>query len=128
MNIGILKENVRNERRIALTPAAAQSLIQSGHAVYVEKDAGSASHFPDGEFASVGASVVYSSDEVFGRSDMLLKISSPTESDCERLLQSQILFSFLHPAIAKTKTITALLRKDISVITRYSSGRTCGMR
>jgi alanine dehydrogenase len=116
MNVGIIKEDSRRERRIALTPAAVQSVINAGHIVYVEKDAGNASHFSNEEFQAVGAHIVYTSDEVFGRSEMLLKISSPTDEDCERLIDSQILFSFLHLAVARTKTVETLLRKHIYAI------------
>ena len=94
MNIGIPKEDPRHERRIALTPAGVQSLINVGNTVYIEKDAGSASHFSDDEYKNVGAKIVYTSDEVYGRSDLLLKISSPTTDDCEKLESAQILFHF----------------------------------
>lgn len=113
MNIGLLKEDPRHERRIALTPAAVQSLISAGNTVYVEKDASSASHFSDEEYKSVGAHIVYTSDEVLGRSALLLKISSPTEEESSRLVDSQILFSFLHLAVARTRTAETFLRKHI---------------
>ena len=104
------------ERRVALTPAGVQSLVGSGNDVYVERDAGNASHFLNKEYENVGAKVVYSSDEVFGRSEILLKVSSPAEADCHRLVESQTLFSFLHLAIAKTKTVELLLNKHICAI------------
>ena len=113
MNIGILKEDPRHERRVALTPAAVQSLIGSGNTVYVEKGAGSASHFSDEEYKAVGAQVVYTNDEVLGRSAMVLKISPPTEDEYNRLLDSQILFSFLHLAVARTQMAETFLRKRI---------------
>jgi alanine dehydrogenase len=116
MNIGILREDPARERRVALTPAAVQTLIQAGNAVYVEKESGEASHFSDQEYKGVGAKVVYGADEVFGRSELLLKVSAPQESACERLLDSQILFSFLHLAVARTSIFTSLLRKRICSI------------
>jgi len=116
MNIGILKEDTNRERRVALTPAAVQSLTQAGNTVYLEKGAGAASHFPDEEFKIVGANVVYAGEEVYGRSEILLKISPPSETVCDRLLDSQILFSFLHLAVARTSTFAALLRKKICSI------------
>jgi len=116
MNIGILKEDPRRERRIALTPAAVQSLIATGNTVCIEKDAGVASHFSDEEYKVVGGNIVYSCDEVFGRSELLLKISSPTLEECERLIEHQILFSFLHLAVAKSRVIESLLRKQICSI------------
>ncbi len=116
MNLGILKEDPARERRVALSPAGAQSLVSGGSHVYVEKDAGNASHFSSEEYQQVGANIVYTSDEVFGRSDVLLKVSSPTEADCNRMVDSQTVFSFLHLAVAKTKTVGLLLQKRITAV------------
>ena len=116
MTVGILKEDPLRERRVALTPGGVQTLVNGGSQVYVEKDAGEASHFSNEEYQQVGAKIVYTSDEVFGRSDILLKISSPTDTECERLIESQTLFSFLHLAVAKSKTAELLLQKRICAI------------
>ena len=116
MNIGILKEEQKGERRVALTPAAVQALTSAGNTVYIEKGAGDGAHFRDEEYVAVGANLVYTRDEVFGRSSMLLKISPPNDDDCNRLIDSQILFSFLHLAVAKPKTLESLLKKHISSI------------
>jgi alanine dehydrogenase len=116
MNIGILKEDPRRERRVVLTPAGVQALMSSGHQVFVEKNAGEASHFSDEKYQAVGGSIVYSSDEVFGRSNLLLKISSLTESDCQKLVDSQTIFSFLHLAVAPTKVMDVLLQKRICAV------------
>ncbi len=116
MNFGILRENPTQERRVALTPASVQSLVSGGHQVYVEKDAGNASHFLNQEYEAVGAKIVYTSDEVFGRSETLLKISTPMEKDCERMVEGQTLFSFLHLAVARTKIVELLLNKHICAV------------
>jgi len=116
MNIGLLREDPRRERRIALTPAGVQTLVGSGHEVFIEKNAGEASHFADEKYESVGAHVVYTSDEVIGRSKLLLKISSPTEAECHRLVESQTIFSFLHLAVAPTRIMEILLKKRICSI------------
>lgn len=113
MNVGILKEQPNRERRVALTPAGVQALVGGGNQVYVERDAGIASHFSNEEYQKVGAQVVYTGDEVFGRSDILLKVSSLTEEDCQRLIESQTIFSFLHLAVARTKIMEALLSRQI---------------
>lgn len=116
MNIGILKEDPRRERRVALTPAGAHSCTSAGHQLFLEKNAGEASHFSDEKYEAVGAQIVYSRDEVFGRSDILLKISPPTEADCDQLIDGQTVFSFLHLAISSTKMMELLLRKHICAI------------
>jgi alanine dehydrogenase len=116
VNIGILKEDPKHERRVVLTPAGVQALVSAGNQVFVERDAGTASHFSDEDYSAVGAHIVYTSDEVFGRSELLLKISPPNEADCQRLIENQTLFTFLHLAVAKTKVMEALLRKRITAV------------
>jgi alanine dehydrogenase len=116
MNIGILKEDPSREKRIALTPAAVHTVISKGANVYIEKDAGEAAHFSDTKYEEVGAKIVYTSDEIFGRSDILLKIAAPTESEIERLIESQILFSALHLAVAKPKILEGLLNRNICAV------------
>ena len=116
MNIGILKEDPNHERRVVLTPAGVQALVGAGNQLFIERDAGNASHFSNEEYAALGAKIVYTSDEVFGRSELLLKISPPTESDCQRLVDHQTLFTFLHLAVARTKVMEMLLRKRICAV------------
>ncbi|MBU1298094.1 MAG: alanine dehydrogenase [Bacteroidetes bacterium] len=113
MNIGILKEDPKRERRIALTPAAVHSLISEGATIYIEKDAGEAAHFSNSKYEEVGAKIVYTSDEIYGRSEIILKVATPTESEIERMLDSQVLFSALHLAVAKPKILESLLQKKI---------------
>jgi alanine dehydrogenase len=64
----------------------------------------------------VGGKIVYSSDEIFGRSEIILKVSPPTIEDCKKLTDSQTLFSALHLAIAKTETVKLLLEKRICAV------------
>jgi len=116
MNIGLFREDPIRERRVALTPAGVQTLVSTGNQVYMEKNAGVGAHFSNEEYEAVGAKIVYTSDEVFGRSQMLLKISPPKVEDCEQLSDSQILFSFLHLPIAKPRTIELLREKNICAI------------
>jgi alanine dehydrogenase len=116
MNIGIPRETPSVERRIALTPAAVQSLVSEGNTVYVEQDAGLGSHFSNEEYRAVGAQIVYTAEEVFGRSDLIVKILSPTEAEYARLIDSQILFSFLHLAVVRTPSARIFLKKSICSI------------
>jgi alanine dehydrogenase len=116
MNIGIPKEDPRHEKRIALTPAAVHTLISMGANVYIEKDAGEAAHFSNIKYEEVGAKIVYTSDEIYGRSDILVKIATPTESEIDRLMDSQVLFSALHLAVAKPKLLESLLKHNICAI------------
>ena len=116
VNIGILREDQARERRVPLTPAGAEALVSEGCVVFVEKGAGVASRFLDDEYQKVGAQTVYTRDEVFGRSDVVLKISSPSMEDCSHLHPGQILFSFLHLGVVKTSIIGEFLNKKITTV------------
>jgi alanine dehydrogenase len=116
VNIGILKEDHSHERRVALTPAGVETLVGEGCSVFVESGAGVASRFLDEEYQKVGAHTVYTRDEVYGRSDVVLKIASPTVDDCTHLHPGQIFFSFLHLGVVKTSIIGEFLDKKITTI------------
>jgi len=116
INIGILKEDPSRERRVGLSPAGVQALTGEGCAIFIEKGAGEASHFLDDEYQKVGAQTVYSRDEVFGRSDIVLKVSSPREEDIRNLRPSQVLFSFVHMGTARPSIIAEILERKITTI------------
>lgn len=116
MNFGVLKEDTARERRIALTPAGIQSLVSAGHQVFIEKDAGIASHFTNEQYETTGAKIVYTKDEIFGRSEVVLKVSPPTVDECEQLEESQTIFSFLHLVVGKEKKLELLLKKNVCAI------------
>ena len=71
MNIGILKEIRPFEYRVGLSPAGVEMLVQAGHKVFFEHDAGVGARFPDKEYEQVGTHIVYSAEEIFGRADLL---------------------------------------------------------
>ncbi len=116
MRIGIPKEITFEEKRIVLAPAGVDSLIKSGHTVYIEKGAGEESHFTDEEYRKVGAVIVYTRDEVFQRSEMIVKVASIAESEIPLLQENQILLSFSHLGVGKKQVIESFLEKKITSI------------
>ena len=89
MNIGIPKERRPFEYRVGLSPAGVEILCQNGHTVFVEHDAGSGAGFADEEYEQAGARIVYSTEEVYGRANLVLKITRPTEDEMT-FLQSRV--------------------------------------
>ncbi|MBN1300362.1 MAG: alanine dehydrogenase [Melioribacteraceae bacterium] len=116
MRIGIPKETLLEEKRIALAPAGVDLLIKSGHTVFVQTGAGDESHFTDEHYIKVGATVVYTQEELFQRSELIAKIAPLTEVESELLQENQIIFSFLHLAIGKKNIVQKLLDKKITAI------------
>jgi alanine dehydrogenase len=116
MNLGVLKEDPIRERRVALTPAGVQSLVAEGHTVYVQHDAGVETIFSDDEYRDSGGMVSYDAEEVLNRSEVVLKVSPPTESELSRLNAGQAFLSFLHLAVSQKKTIESLLARKATSI------------
>jgi alanine dehydrogenase len=106
MQIGVAKEIKQDEYRVALTPAGALELINRGHDVVVETGAGVGSAFADEAYERVGARMA-SVDDVWERSDMVLKVKEPIASEYARLREGQILFTYLH--IAADQPLTRAL-------------------
>src|SRR3982751_5097877 len=106
MKVGVAKEIKPDEYRVALTPAGALELINRGHEVMVETGAGVGSAFPDETYERVGAQIA-SVDDVWERSDMVLKVKEPIASEYGRLREGQILFTYLH--IAADESLTRAL-------------------
>jgi alanine dehydrogenase len=114
MRIGVAKEIKSDEYRVALTPAGALELINAGHQVAIETGAGVGSAFADEAYTSVGAAIV-SVDDVWAKSDMVLKVKEPIASEYKRLREGLILFTYLH--IAADKPLTeALIDSGITAV------------
>jgi len=116
MNIGIPKERRDMEMRVGLTPYGVRLLTHAGHICYVEKGAGEAAGFTDYHYERAGGQIVYSTEEVYRRADMVLKAVRPTVEELEWLHEGQILCGFLHLAAARKETIRALLEKRVTAI------------
>ncbi len=116
MRIGIPKERHHEEKRVALAPAGVDALVKAGHTVYIQSEAGLESHFTDEDYRKVGAQVVYNSDEIFQRAELIAKISPLTEEEAKMLQEEQILFSFLHLEISHNNILETLLAKKVTAI------------
>ena len=116
MNIGIPKESRPFEYRVGLSPAGVEILSQNGHQVYVEHEAGVMAGFSDEDYEKAGARLVYSTEEAFGRADLLLKVARPVQGELEWLRPGAILAGFLHLASTQQDKIDILLEKKITSV------------
>ena len=113
MNIGIPKERRPFEYRVGLSPSGVEVLHQHGHTVFVEHEAGAGAGFSDQEYERAGASIVYSTEEVFGRVELLLKVARPMENEIDQLLPGSTIAGMLHLASARQNKITAIAYEQI---------------
>lgn len=114
MKIGVPKEILNNENRIALTPVGAFSFVEAGHEVFVETDAGIGSGFSDEEYVEAGARIVASGKEAWEQ-ELILKVKEPLEAEYDYMCEGQILFTYLHLA-QQAKLTKKLAEKKITAI------------
>ena len=116
MNIGVPRERRAEEHRVGLAPTNAELLTAAGHVCWIEKDAGRGAGFPDADYEKAGAKIVYSGEEVYGRADLVVKVSKPTEPEIAWLKEGSILMGFLHLAAGRRDRVDALLAKKVTAI------------
>ena len=116
MNIGLPKERRPFEYRVGLTPTAVHVLVGKGHTCYVEHNAGLGAGFSDQEYEQAGARVVYSPHEVFGRADLLLKVTRPIQDELEWIRPETTMAGLFHFASARQDRVDVLLKNKITTI------------
>lgn len=115
MIIGVPKEVKDHESRVGVTPAGVKALVDAGHKVLVEHDAGVLSAMPDDEYQDAGAEIVGSAHDVWRLADMVVKVKEPVEKEYRHFREGLVLFTYLHLAPLKELT-SALLEKKVTGI------------
>ncbi|WP_263383677.1 alanine dehydrogenase [Granulicella arctica] len=115
MIIGVPKEVKDHESRVGVTPAGAKALVEAGHKVLVETNAGALSAMPDDEYQASGAEIVGSAYDVWRLADMIVKVKEPTEKEYRHFREGLVLFTYLHLAPIVDLT-NALLEKKVTGI------------
>ncbi len=99
MRIGVPRERKDQEYRVGMVPDGVRPLAAGGHAVLVERGAGEGSGFADAQYAAAGARLVGAA-EVWGESELVVKVKEPQPEEIARLRPGQALFCYLHLAAA----------------------------
>ena len=115
MIIGILKEIKAEENRVSMTPAGVEVMIQNGHTLLVEKDAGKGSGFEDETYKSAGAEIVATPQEIFERTEMVMHVKEPLPAEYDLIREDQIVFTYLHLAAAEELTHALIRSKSINI-------------
>ncbi|MDB4900983.1 MAG: ald [Mucilaginibacter sp.] len=113
--IGIPKEISFQENRIPLTPLSVALLINNGHEVMLESNAGQAANFLDKDYSEQGAHIVYDTKKLY-EADIIIKIAPPTLSEIAMMKPGQILISALQLSTLKAESLHALINKKITAL------------
>jgi alanine dehydrogenase len=115
LQIGIPKETSIQERRVPVVPDAVAVLVNNGHEVILETGAGEGSSFSDKDYSEAGATVVYSTEEVY-KANMILKVEPPTLQEIDLMQHGQLLISALQLPIQPKNFLKKLMAKKITAI------------
>ena len=116
MILGIPKEILENETRVAAIPATVKQYVSAGFDVKVESGAGAKSQISDNDYKEVGAEILSDAASVFSASDMILKVNSPTEEEMSMIKDGSSYISFFQTMKETSKVVTLKDKK----VTGYS--------
>ena len=105
MIVGLPKEVKNNEHRVGLTPNSVKEITDNGHEVFIENNCGKEIGFTNEIYEAAGAHILNSASEVYGKSELVVKVKEPMESEFQYLNSDVTLFTYLHlagnPILAK---------------------------
>lgn len=114
MIIGIPKEIKNHEYRVGATPAMVRLLVEAGHDVRVQMQAGTTIGYTDEMFTAAGARMLATAEEIY-ESEMIIKVKEPQESEYPLLKEGQILFCYLHLAPDPIQTQNLIKSKVVAI-------------
>jgi NAD(P) transhydrogenase subunit alpha len=98
MKVGIPAEIFPNELRVAATPKTVKRLQKQGFEVYIQHNAGIKANFSDKEFEEAGAKIVATAADIYGKSDIVLKVKEPSMEEVDLMHKGLVTLSYLWPA------------------------------
>ncbi|HPT84181.1 MAG TPA: Re/Si-specific NAD(P)(+) transhydrogenase subunit alpha [Limnochordia bacterium] len=130
LTIGVPKEILTGERRVAATPETVAQFVKGGAKVLVEAGAGVGAYFSDDDYRAAGAEVLADVREVYAGADLILKVKEPQfheglqVHETQLLRQGQVLITFLHPASpGNHQMVKALAERGVISLTLDSIPR-----
>lgn len=119
MIIGVPKEIKTHENRVALLPGGVKQFRDNGHEVLIQKGAGEGSGFPDNLYTREGAEIVDEADELWKRSEMIMKVKEPIAEEYDKMKQGQVIFTYFH--FAASRKLTEAVADSGSIAIAYET-------
>ena len=123
MILGIPKEILKNETRVAAIPATIKQYVSAGFEVKVETGAGAKSQISDNDYKEVGAEILSDAASVFSSSDMILKVNSPIDEEMSMIKDGSSYISFFQ-TMKETSKVIALKDKNVTGYSMHLIPRT----
>jgi alanine dehydrogenase len=115
MIIGVPKEIKNHEYRVGMVPASVRELVNHGHKVLVENNAGMGIGFTNEDYTAAGAEILSTATDVFAQAEMIVKVKEPQAVERAMLREDQILFTYLHLAPDLPQTDDLIKSKAVCI-------------
>lgn len=119
MIIGVPKEIKKDEYRIALTPVGVELLKRGGHDVLIQRGAAEGTGITDEEYVKEGAEICDTAQEIWSRSEMIVKVKEPLPEEVAQIQEGQVVFTYFH--LAASRELTEGLIKTGSTCVAYET-------
>lgn len=115
MIIGVPKEIKASEYRVSMLPVGVEALVENGHELLIEEDAGVGSGILDAEYIAAGAKLVTDRAKIFIDSDLIVKVKEPLGEEYDLLREDQIILTYFHFAADEKLTLAMIKSKAICI-------------
>lgn len=115
MIIGVPTEIKTDEYRVAMLPVGVEELVARGHRVLIQSGAGLGSGLPNEEYTQAGAEMVTTGEEIFHRSDLIVKVKEPQPQEYSLIRPGQLVFTYFHFAASRELT-EAMMATDATCL------------
>tara|TARA_A100001011_G_C14315111_1_gene847611 strand:- start:2159 stop:3289 length:1131 start_codon:yes stop_codon:yes gene_type:complete len=123
VQIGLPKELTNNETRTSITPGVVKSYVKFGFTVVAESGIGSLSYISDDQLKEAGAEITSDVKDVYQKSDIIIKVSPPTNDEIDLMKEGSMLVSFIQTT-KSIETVKKLQSKNINAISMHLIPRT----
>ena len=123
MIVGVLKEVLDGENRVAVTPQTVKDLLKSGLKVHIQAGAGESSFITDSDYENSGAKIVADASSILSNSDLTIKVATATLDEIDQLKNGSAYISFIQTT-RDTEAVKKLTQKNISAFSMHLIPRT----
>ena len=123
MIVGVLKEVLDGENRVAVTPQTVKDLLKSGLEVHIQAGAGESSFITDSDYENSGAKIVADASSILSNSDLTIKVATATLDEIDQLKNGSAYISFIQTT-RETEAVKKLTQKNISAFSMHLIPRT----
>ena len=123
MIVGVLKEVLDGENRVAVTPQSVKDLLKSGLEVHIQAGAGESSFIADSDYENSGAKIIADASSILSNSDLTVKVATATLDEIDQLKNGSAYISFIQTT-RDTEAVKKLTQKNISAFSMHLIPRT----